>query len=73
MSKDKQSLSQEFAQLLYNSLLPQEVKNDLLKEVSKMSTKQLRAFYKILKSEEAQVKLLKMEFDMQIKKIRNQK
>ena len=59
--------SKHFAELLYRSLLPKDVKRKILKNIKNISQKELHALYHVLKEEDVkkQKGTLKMELEAQ--------
>lgn len=70
MSPPKLTLSEEFAKLLYDSLIPEELKKEILESLKIMNQEQIQALYKVLAKEKTNVQLLKKQFEMQIHQLR---
>lgn len=70
MSEADHTLSEQFAALLYNSLVPQDLKKEILDTLPNMTQNQIQSLYDILKKENTSVQLLKKEYEVQIKNLR---
>lgn len=69
--KKPKNKSEAFAVLLHNSLVPQELKDEILKELPKMDESEILALFAILQTEHNIHERVLMQLEIELDKIRN--
>ena len=67
----KKGLSEEFATLLYNSFIPNELKSEILAELYTMDQDTLKELYHIMKNEKSWQDRMIVQLEVELNKIRN--